>query len=643
MSWNGNDKIFRTYVKGIGDGKKPATGGKGKSHISNFDEVEKYRHFGAFLIPGYIDVSFDSKEMYKAFLQMAEDNEWRCLALSSAKGGHTYWKCNKRHIKSGKDIKLAVGFIADIHGGDTYIPLKVDGVPRYPPDYDILEDEDYQEIPDELLPIDRTTVNLWQMEDGEGRNQEMFRYIQRLQAVYHFSPDVIRRILNNANDYVLADPLPSSELDTITRDEAFNKPVFFGEKNTFLHSVFADWLKKEHHIVNIDGSLHVYFEGVYTPDPDVFEYLMLQEISHLKRNQRLEVMSTLNGNKLKEVTKTAPAKYIAFKNGILDITTGEMHGFSPGLVITNVIPHNYNPAAYSSTADRMLNNVACGDPTIRALLEECIGHCFFRSNELRKAFLLVGGKRGGKSTYLDCIKEILGRDNVSSLELKEISERFSTAMLQGKLANIGDDIGDDFLQGSQVALFKKVVSGSRIKAERKGLPPFDFDPYVKLIFSANEIPRMKDRGNGALDRMIIIPFNAVFDEHAPNHEPFIREDLFKEESLEYMINLGVEGLKRILNKGFTHSEAVEEQIEEYEEENNPVIAFLKDLDVNKEIINERCKDVRRKYTVFCQENGFTALSDKQFGKQLASILHIRSKVVKVNGAVDRIYVKGDAK
>ena len=88
-----------------------------------------------------------------------------------------------------------MGFIADIHGGDTYIPLKVDGVPRYPPDYDVLEDEDYQEIPDELLPIDRTTVNLWQMEDGEGRNQEMFRYIQRLQAVYHFSPDVIRRIL----------------------------------------------------------------------------------------------------------------------------------------------------------------------------------------------------------------------------------------------------------------------------------------------------------------------------------------------------------------------------------------------------------------------------------------------------------------
>ena len=47
-------------------------------------------------------------------------------------------------------------------------------------------------------------------------------------------------------------------------------------------------------------------------------------------------------------------------------------------------------------------------------------------------------------------------------------------MMFGKLANIGDDIGDDFLQGSQVATFKKVVTGNRIKAERKGQDPFEF-------------------------------------------------------------------------------------------------------------------------------------------------------------------------
>lgn len=72
-------------------------------------------------------------------------------------------------------------------------------------------------------------------------------------------------------------------------------------------------------------------------------------------------------------------------------------------------------------------------------------------------------------------------------------------MMFGKLANIGDDIGDDFLQGSQVATFKKVVSGNRIKAERKGQDPFEFNPYVKLLFSANDISYMRfNRRNNRL-------------------------------------------------------------------------------------------------------------------------------------------------
>ena len=152
MSWNGNSEIFKTYVEGrsSGSGKKPAEKVKGRDHISDFDEVKDRDCFGGILNAGIIDISFDSKEMYKAFLQMAEDNEWKCLALPSTKGGHTYWRCSRRYIKSGADRKLAVGLVADLHTGSTYIPLKVHGVCRYPPDYDTGE---YQELPEELLPV----------------------------------------------------------------------------------------------------------------------------------------------------------------------------------------------------------------------------------------------------------------------------------------------------------------------------------------------------------------------------------------------------------------------------------------------------------------------------------------------------------
>ena len=637
-NWTGNNKIFKTYVKGksSGSGKRPAEKVKGRDHIADFNEVKDCDCFGAVLKPGIIDISFDDKEMYETFLQMAEDNEWKCLALPSPKGGHTYWKCGRRQIKNGSDKKLAVGFVADLHSGSTYIPLCVHGEKRYPPDYDIYDDEDYQEVPDELLPID-TSVNLWRMKDGEGRNQEVFRYIQRLQAAYQFSQETIMRILRQSNKYILADPLPESELDVILRDESFEKPIFFNGK-TFLFDQFAAWLVREHHIVMISDQLHIYKNGTYLPGYHDIEKAMIKDIPALRKTQRREVIEYMQ--LIADEAEAAPADYIAFNNGILHIESGELLPPDPKLYITNRIPHDYNPSAYNETADRMLNNIACEDPDVRALLEECIGYCFYRKNNLRKAFILTGGKRGGKSTYLDCIKTILGKDNVCSLDLQEIGDRFSTAMMFGKLANIGDDIGDDFLRGNQVAIFKKVVAGNRIKAERKGQDPFDFDPYVKLLFSANEIPRMRDRGNAVLDRLIIIPFNAVFDNTRKDYDPFLMSKLKEKESVEYMIRIGVKALRRVLEmRRFTGAKVVEDRIKEYEEENNPVLAFIRELDVEVDIISEPVGDVYKRYSVFCHENGFNALSKTIFSKQLCSILNIDSAAKKINGKVRRIYTR----
>lgn len=638
-NWTGNKEIFKTYVKGkaSGSGKRPAERVKDRDHIADFEEVESCDCFGAVLQPGIIDISFDDKEMYETFLQMAEDNEWKCMALPSSKGGHTYWRCSKRYLKNGSNKKLAVGLVADLHSGSTYIPLKVHGECRYPPDYDIFNEEDYQEVPEELLPVD-TSVSLWKMQDGEGRNQEIFRYIQRLQAAYKFSQETIIRILKQSNEYILADPLPEAELETILRDESFEKPVFFNGKN-FLFDQFATWLVSEHHVVNISGQLHIYKDGVYVPGYYDIEKSMIEEIPNLRKAQRKEVLDYMQ--LISQKVKMASAKYIAFENGILDITTDELLPFSPELYVTNQIPWRYESAAYNETADLMLNRIACNDPDVRALLEECIGYCFFRRNELRKAFILTGGKRGGKSTYLDCIKAILGESNVSSLDLKEVGDRFSTAMMFGKLANIGDDIGDDFLMGSQVAMFKKVVAGNRIKAERKGQDPFDFDPYVKLLFSANEIPRMRDRGNAVLDRLIIIPFNAVFDKTQKDYDAFLKYKLVEREPVQYMIRLGVEGLKRVLDEshGFTQAAVVKQRMEEYEEENNPLLAFLKETDVEVDIIGEPTGDVYRRYSCFCQENGLSAIGKTVFSRQICSILHLESVQKKVNGKNRRIYVR----
>lgn len=93
----------------------------------------------------------------------------------------------------------------------------------------------------------------------------------------------------------------------------------------------------------------------------------------------------------------------------------------------------------------------------------------YRRNELGKAFILIGDKSNGKSTFLHVVKNLLGDQNIASLDLKELGDRFKTAELFGKLANIGDDIGDEFIANASV--FKKLVTGDRVNVERKGQDP----------------------------------------------------------------------------------------------------------------------------------------------------------------------------
>ena len=210
-------------------------------------------------------------------------------------------------------------------------------------------------------------------------------------------------------------------------------------------------------------------------------------------------------------------------------------------------------------------------------------------------------------------------------------------MLFGKLANIGDDIGDEFMQGSAVSIFKKIVTGNRIKAEQKGRDPFEFNPYVKLLFSANDMPRMRDKTGAVLRRLVMIPFNATFSKDDPDYDPFIKYKLIKPESMEYLIQLGITGLKRVLtNNSFTESNKVQNTLNEYEEENNPVVAFINEVGT-EDIFDHSTADVYKQYSVFCCENQLQAMSKIAFSKSINKRLNCITKSVRIGDKVIRMF------
>ena len=644
--WSGNSRIFSGYYRG--SAKRPSEKIKDTPGHS-FEEVKIQRSFGAKLQPGIVDISFDDKEMSQRFLDIADSQNWRCLALENPTNGHihTYWRDPAGVIKkSGKDIKLACGLIADIHMGSTYIPLKVDGAERFPPVYDVMEGEEYQNVPMELLPVN-TEVMLWK---SSGRNDDLYRYILILQTQLLMERDDIRAMYRNViNPFIFAEPLEDSELDVILRDESFDKTdvsAFFSGQ-TFKFDIFAEYLKEKYSIVLINDQPHLYRDGAYYPGSRMIEKHMVAEIPKLKDTQRKEVMKYLN--LICPEKEPADERYIAFANGVYDLETDEMRPLSPEFIITNKIPWDYNQDAYDPLCDRVLDQLSCDDPQIRALLEECIGSCFYRASTLGggKAFILTGAKSNGKSTYLSMVRTLLGIPNVTALDLGEIGgERFSTAMLFGKLANIGDDISDNFLQGKEVAIFKKIVTGNTIKAEQKGQDPFNFNPYCKLLFSANDIPRMRDKTGAVLRRLVIIPFNAEFRDKLPdgsknpNYDPDIGKKLVSKDSMEYLIQRGIHALKRVkAAHSFTESVKVEQQMMEYNEENNPILGFIHEQDGMIE--NQSTGTIYERYKLYCADALAQPMSRIVFSKQVCRELGLSVTQRRINGKVTRIFVKGE--
>lgn len=624
--------LYKGYVET--KGKASIEKLKNRTTWKTLDEVKDRPGYGGVLANDTILVDLDDGDQAEILMNIVEALQLNCKVVQTSRGKHFLFK-NHTVDRNRTHVPLAVGLTADIKVGSklSYEVLKVNGEERFV-EWDVEPGEKYDELPKWLQPV-KAAADFLDMSAGDGRNQALFNYILTLQA-NDFSVDDCRECIRILNQYVMKDPLDAAELEVILRDEAFQKPVFF-LGSTFLFDKFATYLKNNSHVVKINSQLHIYQDGIYINGYKHIEQTMIDMIPSLKKTQRREVLDYME--LIAEEVTPSDARYIAFKNGIYDLVTDTLLPYSPEYVITNRIPWDYIPDAQSELAERTLNKLACDDPSIVALLQECIGYCFYRRNELGKAFILTGDKSNGKSTFLDVIKYMLGDENISALDLKELGDRFSTSMMFGKLANLGDDIGDDFLSGTQVSTFKKIVTGNRIKAERKGQDPFEFNPYIKMLFSANDIPRMKDKTGAVLRRLVIIPFNATFTVDDPDFDPYIKYKLVEQGSIEYLIRVGIEGLRRVIQQNhFTQSERVDREIKEYEEENNPIAGFIEDQGLDM-IENQLTADVYKRYQVFCADNSLTPMSNIVFSKQINKRLGLTVKQRKISGQVKKLFIR----
>lgn len=621
---------YKGFAKNVKGQKYPPR----NPQLLSLNEVETFDSFSGVMHTNTVLIDAD-EEPHNDILQNIIKGENLAAYVTDREGGrgiHMLMINSNTSLKKADKVMLACGIIVDFHPGYSlpYECLKFNGTERTP----IYSKQPYQEIPKYFTPLPKCTVDFTNLGEGDGRNSTLFSYILTLQNA-GFNEDDIKETIRIINTYVLSEPLEEKELEVILRDEAFKKQAFF-IKNKFSHDKFAEHVRATYHVKKINDQLCIYDQGVYVPGSLAIERAMLQEISSLTDNQRKEVLKYLNVICIEEKQQD-DLNLIAFQNGIYNIGTNSLEQFSPDIIITNKIPWNYNPDAKSDLVDTVLNRLSCNDKEIRYSLEEVAGACLYRSATIGggKCAVLVGDKHNGKSTYLHMVQSMLGSENYSAVDMGDLKDRFSTIMMFGKLANIGDDISSEYI--ADTSILKKMVTGEAIKAEQKGSPAINFTPYAMHIYSANDIPHMKDRTGAMQRRLLLIPLNGKFTADSPDYDPAIRYKLGQPEHMEYFIQCALDGLADLLkNKAFRIPAQVQKKLAEYEVENNPILSFVEEQG-KENIINELTDDVYKRYQVFCAENGFQAGSKLTFSKKINQTLGTISKQSWVNGKNKKIF------
>jgi putative DNA primase/helicase len=579
----------------LNDKKQPIEKLSGGGHP--LSEVKDARSIGVLIPEPYVVFDFDSPSDAEIMIRLVNELDIKCLMMQTSRGVHLWFRTSEP-LKNSVKVRAAIGVNYDIRswGKLSYVVVKKDG--QWRKWLKTVPGEEIEEPPFWLRPVLYNQA-FKDFVPGDGRNRVLYEYILILQQ-RGFTREQIRETLRIINRFMFEVPLDEKELSTIYRDDAF-KPdeeivrevslsKCFKDDGSFLHNEFAHLLVSGMNIVTVNGLCYVYDQGYYRYAERDIEQAMIRLYPTIRRNQRAEVMDYIKILTHKSSAEIEVPEYIInVKNCRLDVRTGQQLPFDSSVLDFVRIPVVYDPEAYHEVLDQMLNRVFKNDIQVRALFEELVGYTLIRNCRFRKGFLFYGGGSNGKSTILNLLKKFLGEENVATIELEKLSDRFKTAELENKLANIGDDISHREIQDT--GTIKKLFTGESVTVERKGQDPFTLKSHAKMIFSTNQIPRIADRSQGMYSRLMLVPFTASFQPSDVDFDPFIEDKITTPEALSYLLNLGLRGILRVLNQNrFTTPKVVEEALEEFERDQSLVLTWIEEEGIHPRTLTEQTTD-----------------------------------------------------
>lgn len=392
---------------------------------------------------------------------------------------------------------------------------------------------------------------------------------------------------------------------------------------SFVPKKLADRIKDERHFLTArdNEDVFVYDGHVYNLDGEA----TVKEMARKKlRELSKEYYISETLHHLKQTTYVprdwldADNPLIVTKNCVLNPETLETFPCSPEIFTTIAIPVTYDPEKDCPTIKKFITEII--DKENIELVQEICGYVLMKKYVFQKAIMMLGGGANGKSTLLRVIAAMIGDEHISTPSLQSLLyDRFSASQLYHKLANLHADIPTRELKNT--GLFKMLLGGDLINAQRKHRDPFKFINYAKLIYSANELPKTDDLSPAFFRRWILIKFPNTFPENSKKCDPHILDKLITEDELSGFLNWSLKGLQRLLKQGhFTKTQPRAEIESEWIRQTDSLAAFVKEnvkVKIGECISKELFFEL---YTAYCSENESDAITKSSVGHRLPTLV-----------------------
>jgi putative DNA primase/helicase len=391
-----------------------------------------------------------------------------------------------------------------------------------------------------------------------------------------------------------------------------------------------------------------YKDGVWEAKKDFYIKKKIRKVlSYLEQNsstyQINKVFTDLafeTGNALNEAIFSDHMQkkdYINFKNGMLNLNSMKLEEHKSDYHSIFQLPHEYDSEAKCPKWEKTLKEWIPDDETIR-FMQEYTGYLLVPDNSAQLFPILYGDGANGKSVFIDIIEELLG-DNISTMGLSQFfgSEgRWTPANLQGNLANICGDIDPVYMK--KQGLIKSILGQDEITVERKFQDHYQLRPITRLLFSANELPKSRDKTFGWYRRLEIIRFPNKFTPGTEGFDPDLKKKL--KEELAGILKWAIEGLIRFRENGeFTKSEQMIKDKRMYVQINDPISTFI---DEHYELVNDKEERipthlVYEKYKKWAEENGYS-IENKGILTQHLGKKDVEAKNKSYQGKICRHYL-----